>query len=168
MKRTITSFALILICCTSFAQGEIKTEIDWIPLNKAKEYAKKYNKQILIFFYKNKCEYCDKMKKETLSDIEVVNTINNNFLPVKIDSRTKDTIIYNNVAYGNQQPASSGRYDWRHDFYFEVAKFTRNGKDNITTPTIVLFNSKFEKIKNLPGLQPKQQLIRNLKPYLIN
>jgi thioredoxin-related protein len=166
MKRIITSFALILICCTSFAQGEIKTEIDWIPLNKAKEYAKKYNKQILIFFYKKKCEYCDKMKKEALSDIEVVNTINNNFLPVKIDSRTKDTIIYNNVAYGNQQPASSGRYDWRHDFYAEVAAYNKNGTAQSTTPTIVLFDSKFNKTTTMPGNQPKELLLRNLKKTL--
>tara|TARA_B100000287_G_scaffold432360_1_gene491515 strand:+ start:163 stop:663 length:501 start_codon:yes stop_codon:yes gene_type:complete len=166
MKRIIISFILITICYNGFGQGEVKTKIDWIPLNKAKQYAKKYNKQILVFFYKKNCEYCDKMKKETLNNIDIVNLVNNNFLPVKIDSRTKDTIIYNGIAYGNQQPASSGRYDWRHDFYFEVAKFSRNGKDNITTPTIVLFNSKFEKIKNLPGFQPKQQLIRNLNPYL--
>ena len=149
-----------------FSQGAIKTEINWIPLQKAKEYAKKYNTEILIFFYKKDCEYCDKMKKEVLSDMQVINLINNNFLPVKIDSRTKDTIIYNGVAYGNQQPESSGRHDWRHDFYAEVTSFTRNNTEQSTTPTIVLFNNKFEKIKNLPGLQSKQLLLRNLKPYI--
>ena len=142
-------------------------EIDWIPLQKAKEYSKKYNKEILIFFYKKDCEYCDKMKKEALSDMQVINLINNNFLPVKIDSRTKDTIIYNGVAYGNQQPESSGRHDWRHDFYAEVTAFTRNNTEQSTTPTIVLFNNKFEKLKNLPGLQSKQLLLRKLKPYVL-
>ena len=150
-----------------FSQGAKKVEIDWIPLEKAKEYSKKYNKEILIFFYKKDCEYCEKMKKEALSDIQVINLINNNFLPVKIDSRTKDTIIYNGVAYGNQQAESSGRYDWRHDFYAEVASFTRNNTQQSTTPSIVLFNNKFEKIKNFPGLQPKQLLLRNLKPYVL-
>ena len=151
----------------TYSQGATKTEIDWIPLQKAKEYAKKYNKEILIFFYKKDCEYCDKMKKEALSDMQVINLINNNFLPVKIDSRTKDTIIYNGVAYGNQQPESSGRHDWRHDFYAEVASFTRNNTEQSTTPSIVLFNNKFEKLKNLPGLQSKQLLLRNLKPYVL-
>jgi thioredoxin-related protein len=150
-----------------FSQGAKKVEIDWIPLEKAKEYSKKYNKEILIFFYKKDCGYCDKMKKEALSDMQVINLINNNFLPVKIDSRTKDTIIYNGVAYGNQQPESSGRHDWRHDFYAEVASFTRNNTEQSTTPSIVLFNNKFEKLKNLPGLQSKQLLLRNLKPYVL-
>ena len=167
MIKRIVILILILAPIFTFAQGAPKTEIDWIPLQKAKEYAKKYNKEILIFFYKKDCEYCDKMKKETLSDVQVINLINNNFLPVKIDSRTKDTIIYNGVAYGNQQPESSGRHDWRHDFYAEVTSFTRNNTEQSTTPSIVLFNNKFEKLKNLPGLQSKQLLLRNLKPYVL-
>ena len=166
MKR-IVILILILAPVFTFAQGAPKLEIDWIPLEKAKEYSKKYNKKILIFFYKKNCEYCDKMKKEALSDMQVINLINNNFLPVQIDSRTKDTIIYNGVAYGNQQPESSGRHDWRHDFYAEVASFTKNNTEQSTTPSIVLFNNKFEKLKNLPGLQSKQLLLRNLKPYVL-
>ena len=126
MKRiVIVIFALAPILI--LAQGAPKLEIDWIPLEKAKKYAKKYDGKVLIFFYKENCEYCEKMKKETLSDPTVINIINNNFFPVKIDSRTKDTIMYNGKAYGNQQPASSGRHDWRHDFYAEVAAFERNG-----------------------------------------
>ena len=166
MKKLLL-LAFICNSLFSFSQGATKVEIDWISLGKAKEYSKKYNKEILIFFYKKDCEYCDKMKKEALSDMQVINLINNNFFPVKIDSRTKDTIIYNGVAYGNQQPESSGRHDWRHDFYADVASFTRNNTEQSTTPTIVLFNNKFEKIKTFPGLQSKQLLLRNLKPYIL-
>jgi thioredoxin-related protein len=161
MKQIII-LLLIINPLLTYSQGEKKMEIDWIPLQKAKEYAKKYNKDILIFFYKKDCEYCDKMKQETLSDPSVINMINNNFFPVKIDSRTKDTIIYNEIAYGNQQPESSGRHDWRHDFYAEVAAFSKGSQ--ITTPTIVLFNSKFEKINPiLPGHHPSEHLLRKLK-----
>ena len=166
MKQIIIILFIINPLLT-YSQGAEKTEINWITLEKAKQYAKKYNKEILIFFYKKNCEYCDKMKKEALSDMQVINLINNNFLPVKIDSRTKDTIIYNGVAYGNQQPESSGRHDWRHDFYADVASFTRNNTEQSTTPTIVLFNNEFEKIKTIPGLQSKQLLLRNLKPYIL-
>ena len=166
MKQIII-LLLIINPLLTYSQGATKTEINWITLEKAKQYAKKYNKEILIFFYKKDCEYCDKMKKEALSDMQVINLINNNFLPVKIDSRTKDTIEYNGKKYTNQQPESSGRHDWRHDFYAEVTSFTRNNTEQSTTPTIVLFNNKFEKLKNLPGLQSKQLLLRNLKPYVL-
>ena len=53
MKRIVV-LILILAPVFTFAQGAPKLEIDWIPLGKAKEYSKKYNKKILIFFYKKK------------------------------------------------------------------------------------------------------------------
>jgi thioredoxin-related protein len=165
MNRLIV-LILVLAPVFTFSQGAQKLEIDWITLEKAKKYAKKYDKNILIYFYKKDCPYCDEMNKETLIDLTVVDLINNNFFPVKIDSRTKDTIIYNGIAYVNQQPASSGRHDWRHDFYAEVASFTRNGTSQITTPTIALFNSKFEKINVFPGKQAKPLLLRRIKPYV--
>lgn len=157
---------LAIIPLFVFPQGTVKNEIAWVPLEKAKVLAKKHDGKILIFFYKKNCEYCEKMKKETLTDPSVINLINNNFFPVQMDSRTKDTIIYNGKAYGNQQPASSGRHDWRHDFYAEVATFTRNGKSQITTPCIVLFNNKFEKIIEMPGNIKKEWLSRRLQKYI--
>jgi len=149
-----------------FSQGQATNEINWISLEKAKEYAKKYDKNIFVYFHKKDCPYCEEMKKETLSDQTVIDLINNNFFPVKIDSRTKDTIYYNNKIYGNQQPASSGRHDWRHDFYDEVARFTQKGKELTTTPTVVLFNSKFDKITVFPGKQAKPLLLRRIKAYI--
>ena len=143
-----------------------KSGISWVPLEKAKVLARKNNQKILIFFYKKDCAYCERMKQQTLSDPTVIKTIHNNFLPVKIDSRTKDIIIYNGIAYGNQQPASSGRHDWRHDFYAEVATFNYSGTPQLTTPTIVLFNNKFERITVIPGNKPKEHLLRLLEKHI--
>ena len=120
---------------------------------------------IFVYFYKKDCPYCEEMKRETFSDQTVIDLINHNFFPVKIDSRTKDTILYNGIKYSNQQPISHGS-TFRHDFYHEVARFNRNGEDLTTTPTVVLFNSKFEKIKVLPGKQAKPLLLRNIKAYI--
>jgi len=164
MKR-IVILLLALAPFIAFSQGAVKTEINWIPLEKAKKYAKKYDKNILVFFYKKDCPYCEEMKRETFSDQTVIDLINHNFFPVKIDSRTKDTILYNGIKYSNQQPISHGS-TFRHDFYHEVARFNRNGEDLTTTPTIVLFNSNFEKINVLPGKQAKPLLLRNIKPYI--
>ena len=164
MKRLVI-LLLAITPFTAFSQGALKNKIDWIPLEKAKKYAKKYDKNILVFFYKKNCQYCEEMKSETLSDQTVIDFINHNFFPVKIDSRTKDTILYNGIKYSNQQPISHGS-TFRHDFYHEVARFNRNGEDLTTTPTIVLFNSKFEKINVLPGKHVKPLLLRKIKPYI--
>ena len=164
--RILVTILLLIGPIFVFPQGAVKNKIAWVKLEEAKELAKKYDGKILIFFYKRNCPYCDKMKQEALSDPAIISMINNNFFPVKIDSRTKDTIIYNGIAYGNQQPASSGRHDWRHDFYAEVAAFDRNGTSQITTPTIVLFDSNFNKTTTMPGNIPKEWLSRKLQRYI--
>tara|TARA_B100000767_G_scaffold270043_1_gene292963 strand:- start:665 stop:1162 length:498 start_codon:yes stop_codon:yes gene_type:complete len=158
---------LVFVCSSlfSYSQGEKKTVIDWISLEKAKKFAKKYDKTIFIYFYKENCPYCEEMKKKTFNDIAVVNLINNNFFPVKIDTRTKDTILYNGKDYSNQQPISDGS-TWRHDFYAEVATFKQQGKEMATTPTIALFDNNFKKIKIFPGKQSKELLLRRIKDYV--
>jgi thioredoxin-related protein len=105
MKKLLL-LTLLITPIFLFSQGSSKTEIDWIPLEKAVESAKKHNLKILVYFFKKNCEYCEKMQKETLSDINVINLINNNFLAVKIDSRTKDIISYNgrNILINNLSP----------------------------------------------------------------
>ena len=58
----------------TFSQAINKTnEINWMDLSTAQVYSKKYNKNILIFFHKPNCEFCDKMKSEALINNEVIN-----------------------------------------------------------------------------------------------
>ena len=164
MPRILITF-FIIAPFFLFSQGAMKNDIASVTLQEAKLLAKEHNQKILIFFYKEHCPYCEKMKKETLTDITVINTINRNFFPVKLNSRTKDTIYYNNQAYSNQQPVEHG-YTWRHDFYAEVASFNHNNTAQTTTPTIVLFNENFEKITTFAGNHPKELLLRKLKKYI--
>ena len=163
--RILTILFLSILPFLSFSQRASKSEISWISLENAKLEAKKNNKKILVYFYKKDCPYCDKMQKETLSDRSVVNIINNNFLAVKIDSRTKDTIYYENKAYSNQQPVEHG-YTFRHDFYAEIATFTQNNTSQSTTPTIALFNSNFKKITIFAGNHPKPYLLRKINKFI--
>ena len=164
MKKLVV-ILLVMSPFFVFSQDTIYNTINWIPLEKAKEYAKKENKDILIFFYRKNCPYCDEMKKTTLKDTTIVDLINNNFYAVKIDSRTKDTIYYNGVKYSNQQPIEHGS-TFRHDFFHEVARFKQKNQEVTTTPSIVLFSSKFEKINIFPGKQNKPLLLRRIKPYI--
>ena len=163
--RTLAILLLAITPLFVFSQGSTNSEINWITLKEAKGLAKKHNQKILIFFYKKNCPYCEQMKKETLRNPNVIDIINRNFFAVRLDSRTKDTIYYNNIAYSNQQPIEHG-YTWRHDFYFEVAAYSRNGTSQITTPTIVLFNNKFQKIGAMPGNHPKELLLRKIQQYI--
>ena len=62
MTRLFTFLFLLILPLISFSQGQNKDYIDWLSLEKAQEYSKKYNKNMLIYFYRSNCEFCEKMK----------------------------------------------------------------------------------------------------------
>jgi thioredoxin-related protein len=157
---------LVLFCSSffSFSQGNKKMGIDWITLEKAEQFAKKYNTNILILFYRPGCEYCEKMKEQTLTDPTIIKLINENFLPVMINGKSKKPIVYNEKKYINdvsieEDPKST----WRHNLFFELVAPTNN---NHYWPTIVILNGKHEKLAQFPGFQSKEKLLRDLKKII--
>ena len=160
--KNLLLFVFIFNSLFTFSQGEKKVAIDWIPLQKAEEFAKKYDKNIFIFFYRPGCEYCEKMKKTTLKDPQVIKIINENFLPVMINGKGKEPIIYNDTIYVNDHPAAEDA-PWRHNLY---VKLVDPVKGNYYWPDIILINSKYEKLVQLPGFQPKGLLLRNMKRFI--
>lgn len=171
MKKSL----IILLVFSSFStfsqRAEIQksAQIHWISIEKAQEYASKYDKNILIFFYRQKCDYCEVMKNQTLQDPEVIQFINQNFYPVSLNGRTKDTIVYNGKKYSNQQPIAHGS-SWRHDLFAELYEEVPNNPGYIFPSTIIIGKNKtgdlqniFVKTNQLTGLQRKIQFLRNLK-----
>jgi len=60
--------------------------INWIRnLDSAKEIARKSGKPILLQFRKENCSGCIKMNETTYKNVDVINQINNNFVPLKLD-----------------------------------------------------------------------------------
>tara|TARA_B100001057_G_scaffold390636_1_gene398625 strand:- start:280 stop:1434 length:1155 start_codon:yes stop_codon:yes gene_type:complete len=136
-------------------------KINWVSLESAETNAKYHNKKMLIYFYKEDCDYCDAMQVECFNNVDVINYINANFIPVKIDGKTKEKIIFNDKIYTNQaSPSEDPRYTWRHDFF---ANLVEPYKGNFYWPTTVILNGRLKKIKQLPGYKTKAQLLRSLR-----
>tara|TARA_B110000003_G_C16590332_1_gene511554 strand:+ start:947 stop:1435 length:489 start_codon:yes stop_codon:yes gene_type:complete len=161
MKKIIT-IIIFFIPFFTFSQGGEKKTIDWISLEKAEKFAKKYNKNMLLFFYRPGCDYCDKMKKETLTDPQIIQKINQNFLPVMLNGKGKEPIIYNKKTYVNDHPNPKDA-PWRHNLYFELVDPVRG---NYYWPDVVIINSQYKKLTQFPGFQSKEQLIRNLNRFI--
>ena len=159
MKRIIILLLSIAPYLT-FSQGAPMVSINWIPLAKAEKLSEKYNKNMLLYFYRDNCDFCMRMKKEVLSDPQVIKLINENFFPVMINGKSKNPIVYNGKKYINdisieEDPKST----WRHNLFFDLVAPTNN---NHYWPTIVILNGKHEKQRQFPGFQSKPQLLRNL------
>ena len=157
MKQLVVVLFL-LFSFSSFSQGEVKTEIQWLSTEKAEELAKKYDSDMLVFFFRNGCPECKKMKVETLQNPEIIKLINENFFPVTLNARTKETIIYNGKKYTNQQPKEDGE-TWRHDLYHELVL---GGGHQYVYPYIVIIDREHQPTKYLPGFYPAIRLKRDL------
>ena len=158
MKKLL--FLLSFIPLLLFSQGKPINSINWVSLSEAEKYSEKYNKNMLIYFYRNNCDYCKRMKNEVLSDPQIIKLINENFFPVKLDGKSKKPIMYNGKKYINdvsieEDPNST----WRHNLFFELVSPT---KGNFYWPTIVILDGKNKKVTQLPGFKSKQQLLRSL------
>ncbi len=160
--RKFLFVSFLLLSISAFSQGETKTEIQWLSIEKAEELAAKYDSDMLVFFFRNGCPECKKMKVETLKNPEIIKLINENFFPVMLNGRTKDTIIYNGVAYYNQQTEEQGK-NFRHDLYHELVV---GGKHQYVYPYIVVINGEHQNVKYLPGFFPAIRLKRSLQKLI--
>ena len=66
MKKIIILLFVISPLFVFSQGGTDKSEINWLSLEEAKKFAKKYDKTIFIYFYKENCPYCEEMKKKNI------------------------------------------------------------------------------------------------------
>ena len=161
MKKTL--FLFLFLPLLSLSQGNPVNSVNWISLAEAEKYSEKYNKNMLIYFYRNNCDYCKRMKDEVLTDPQIIKLINENFFPVMLDGKSKKTITYNGKKYINdvsieEDPNST----WRHNLFFDLVDPT---KGNFYWPTIVIIDGKDKKLGQLPGFKSKPQLQRSLTRF---
>ncbi len=82
MKRVLLIITILLF--PLFSSG-----INWYTdVEKAKADAQKQQKIIFVFVESKHCPYCTQMKEETLSDKDVIRTLNRDYIPLKIDFDT--------------------------------------------------------------------------------
>lgn len=67
-----------------------KTILWHYNLDAAAARAVEQKKPMFIFFFNHYCEWCEKMKKETLSNQDIVNVLNTKFVPLQVDIDTSD------------------------------------------------------------------------------
>ncbi len=68
---------------------EPKKEIVWHAYDAGLKKAKEEDKHVFIDFTAKWCGYCKKMDRETFSDQRVIDILNNDFVPVKVDGESK-------------------------------------------------------------------------------
>jgi thioredoxin-related protein len=69
------------------SQAEAKPQIQWQPYAAGLAQAQDLARPILLNFTASWCKYCKMMKRETYADPAVIQFVNENFVPVRVDTQ---------------------------------------------------------------------------------
>jgi thioredoxin-related protein len=66
-------------------------KVSWKEFDRGVELSKASGKYMLIYFHSETCSVCKAMDREVLSDKKIVNFIELNFIPVKVDANAENS-----------------------------------------------------------------------------
>ena len=79
---------LLLLGLITLIAGPVPASevINWRSYEEGMVVSKVEKKKVLLHFYANWCGFCRKMAQDTFHDSEVVHFLNENFIPVRVDT----------------------------------------------------------------------------------
>jgi thioredoxin-related protein len=126
-------------------------EINWMTMNEALAAQKKEPKKIFVDMYTTWCGPCKLLDKNTFSNKDVIDFINENFYAVKFNAEGTEEVTYKGFKYTNPnyQEGRKGR-NATHLFAHAL-------KIN-AYPNLVFFKENGDLIQNVPGYRTPRQI----------
>ncbi len=101
MKSQHVCHVLVVLFCLSTwlpISAVAADSINWQTYDAGMALGKTKKKKVFLHFYANWCFYCRKMAKETFQDPSVIEHLNKNYIPIRVDSdKDKRTASMYNV-----------------------------------------------------------------------
>ncbi|MBC7903278.1 MAG: thioredoxin family protein [Gemmatimonadaceae bacterium] len=138
----ITSWFLVFSCAEKPADKGVK--LQWMTLQEAQVAMQKEKKPLLIDLYTDWCGWCKVMDKKTYSNKNVVEYLQKNFYPVKLNAETKESLNYNNKTYSYNQANRAN----------DIAIYLTYGQ--LSYPTTIIIADEKSGPQPIPGfMEPK-------------
>jgi thioredoxin-related protein len=122
--------------------------VKWLTLDEAIELSKSEKRPLLVDLYTDWCGWCKKMDRDTYSDAELGNYLNDNFYPVKLNAEQKEAIEFRGNTYNFVPQGRKG--------YHEFAVALTNGQ--LSYPTTVFLTKDMEVLHVQPGYLTVDQI----------
>jgi len=147
---------LIVLALSLMAIAVQAQEINWITMDEALAAQKENPKKIVVDVYADWCGPCKMMDRNTFTNEDVIQYINENFYAVKFDAEGTEEVNYQGHQFTNPE--------------YKEGKRGRNSTHQFTRalqvrgyPSMVYFDEKGALIQAVPGYQAPQQLEIYLK-----
>lgn len=99
-KLTLLSIAIFCMVLVGLSTTSASDEINWHAYEEGLALAKQEGKKIFVHFYADWCAYCEKMENETLKNSAVIDYLNQNFIPVRVNSEKDRDLARNYYIRG--------------------------------------------------------------------
>jgi thioredoxin-related protein len=101
MQKVLVFFSAfsLLILSSSFSKPK-KEKINWLTISELQAVYSKNPKPVLVDVYTHWCTWCKVMDKETYSNENVANYINEHYYAVRFDAENKDSISWDGKKFG--------------------------------------------------------------------
>lgn len=125
-------------------------EVKWYSFEEGMKLAKKKHKYVIVDIYTDWCGWCKRMDNETFRNPEVVKSLNENFIAIKLNAESKEPIAFNGTIYSNPNPAKQKS---THQLAIALAGA------RLAYPTYIYLDSKGNNITGSQGYSQAEDLL---------
>jgi len=84
MKKSKIIF--ILFCVIVFFSSSVRAgRVEWLDYDQGLKKARSEKKPIFLYFYSNRCGYCQLVENKTFSDRTVSNLLQDTYIPIRVN-----------------------------------------------------------------------------------
>ena len=155
MKKTLL---LAMLVVTSMATAQ---KINWMTMDEALAAQKETPKKIFMDVYTNWCGPCKMLDKNTFSNPDVIEYVNQHYYAVKFNAEGTEEITFQDFTYTNPNYQEGRRGRNATHFFADALKLQGY-------PSLVFFEDDGSLLQAIPGYKTPKQLEIYLKMIASN
>ena len=152
LNKSILLVTILIFSASLYSQKDI----NWVSIKNLDKALNEQPRHVFITVYTEWCDHCEHFQNTTLQNKEIISYINSNFLAIKFNAESNDTISFKNRVYVGSAPGQPGS---KHQLALQLAVFDKA----IGFPTFIFLDKDLNKImKPVRGYKN----VGSLKKYL--